>query len=351
MGDLSDFTKNSSAKTKSGNRYLENKEEGIELLAKLVSANSFDSKIESLLRELEVMIEEEFLLLSQKDKCPGSAETYSNLQKAFADLIEIVNFPELENKFTVAVGGQFSSGKSKFLNCILNAKDLLPTDTLATTSIPTHIVSGKTDSFFALNNYQSKIEIDLEALHAISHAFKATYNLSFSHILKMIIVERGLFEWENISLLDTPGYSKADSIKSRTDNTDENIAREHLRTADYLIWLMDIQNGTVPEEDIRFIESLQFDEPILFIFNKADKKTPELINQVIKSAKANLEKNEIKYFDVIGFSSLRNQEFSASGEVLKQFLNEINKKNAGTSIIRRFENLYDDYLSYHKTEA
>ena len=351
MGSLADLKSKKPIKSKQGNRYLSDKEKGIELLAKLVSAQSNNNDVAKMLREIEVMIEYEFLALTEKDKCPGSASAYSALQKAYTDLVEIVNFPELENKFTIAVGGQFSSGKSKFLNKIIGAKQLLPTDTSATTAIPTYILAGLQDSVFALNNYQSKTEIDDEALHAISHVFKDKYNLSFSHILKMIAVERLSFKWNNISLLDTPGYSKADSIRSSSDNTDENIAREHLRTSDYLIWLTDIQNGTIPEEDIEFINSLKFDEPILFVLNKADKKTDAQIEEIIEICKENLTQNKINYYDVIGFSAMRNKEYSPSGTVLMKFIDEINSQTAGTQIIKRFSTIFEDYVIFHGSEA
>ncbi len=349
MSGLKSFITN--VKPKQENKYLTDKEEGLKLITKLISANTENNQIDSLLSELGIMINEEFLALTEKDKCPGSAETYSKLQKSFQDLEDIVNFPELENKFTIAVGGQFSAGKSKFLNSLFNTKKLLPTDTSATTSIPTYILSGKNDSVFALNNFQSKSIIDDDALHSISHAFKEKYNLSFSHILKLIIVERKDFKWKNVSFLDTPGYSKADSVKSRADNTDENIAREHLRVADYLIWLIDIQNGTIPQEDIQFIQTLQFDEPILFVINKADKKTHKQLNNIINVTKKDLQKNGIKFHDVIGYSSMKNIEYPKSKKVLIPFIKMINQKKAGTVIIKRFEAIFEDYLNFHKSEA
>jgi len=348
MAKMSDLM--SQSVNKVTNRYLDNKSEGLKLITNLISADNSNGEVESHLRELEVLIKNDFLTLAEKDKCPGSAGTFEELQKTYQDLVDIVSFPELENKFTVAVGGQFSAGKSKFLNCLLNSKNLLPTDTSATTSIPTYILPGDKDTIFALNNYQHKTEIDEEALQAISHAFKDVYDISFSHILKLIAVERTSFKWKNLTFLDTPGYSKADSIKNRNDNTDENIAREHLRTADYLIWLIDIQNGTIPEEDIQFIRSLDYEGKTLFVFNKADKKTEEQINSVISVTKENLEKNEIEFFDIIGFSSNRNEEYSEKKDVLKSFLAEISDKTPGTKIHKQFERILEDYLNFHKSE-
>ncbi|TOF43990.1 GTP-binding protein, partial [Vibrio parahaemolyticus] len=91
--------------------------------------------------------------------------------------------------------------------------------------------------------------------------------------------------------LDTPGYSKSDNQQK----IDENIARQHLRVADYLIWLVDSQNGTVPQQDIDFLQSLELDQPVLVVMSKADKKLESEVKSIIKVAKADLENAEISY--------------------------------------------------------
>jgi len=333
------------------NKYLENREEGLRLITRLISAeDGIDEKRTAILREIELNIERGFLDLVTKYQCPFSAKIYSSLQKAYEDIVDVVNFPKLENALTVAVGGAFSAGKSRFLNAVLKDETLLPTDTSPTTSIPTYILSGEKDSIFALNRYQHRVEIDQEALHAVSHAFKNEYGVSFSHILKLITVERKVFPYKNILFLDTPGYSKSDRAEGRHDNTDENIAREHLRTADYLIWLIDIQNGTIPQNDINFIKSLDFETELLVVLNKADSKIETEIENIINVTKTGLKNNDIEFYDVVAFSSSEKKEYSPSGNVLNSFLDRADRITPGTELVERVNNIFEEFLSYQKTE-
>ena len=54
---------------------------------------------------------------------------------------------------------------------------------------------------------------------------------------------------ENIALLDTPGYTKYDDESdSKLVISDRQKAYEQLKASDYLIWLVDIENGGLTEE-------------------------------------------------------------------------------------------------------
>lgn len=326
------------------NRYLENREDGLKLLTQLISAKSGASNNSSkFLRGIEINIEKDFLELVTKYECPYSAKIYSDLQKVYEDIVNVVNFPNLENTFTVAVGGSFSAGKSRFLNAILfKGEDLLPTDTDRTTAIPTYLLSGEKESIFALNRYQHRIEIDEDALHAVSHAFNSEYGVSFSHILKLIAVEKKNIPYKNITFLDTPGC--------RNDSTDDNIAKEHLRTSDYLIWLVDIQNGTIPQTDVDFILNLDYEMELLVVLNKAENKTLKEIRDTVFVAKSNLEKNKVKFYDVIGFSSSLCKEYSPSGKVLDSFLSQADNACVQTELISRVNDIFEEFLSYQKSE-
>ncbi|WP_219583916.1 hypothetical protein, partial [Vibrio parahaemolyticus] len=83
---------------------------------------------------------------------------------------------------------------------------LLPVDTTPTTSIPTFLFKGVSNSIDALNFFGKKTEIDEHAVKAICHAFNKKYRVTFSHILQMIAVEREVFHYGNLIFLDTPGY-------------------------------------------------------------------------------------------------------------------------------------------------
>ncbi len=342
-----DFQTDATVQDPNVNYYLAKPEKGLELCAQLIAQSNHSSKEQTLLKQIVNCIEDEFLSFSKNSSNPVAVETYANLQKISRTLSEIVSFPHLEKYNTVAVGGSFSAGKSRFLNTVLGYDSLLPTDTTPTTSIPTYITKGDDDNIQALNFYHHKAKIDEQALQAICHEFDKQFKVSFSHILQLISVERQSAMYENIAFLDTPGYSKADNIFDADQNTDERLAKEHLKRADYLIWLVDQQNGTIPQQDIEFLESIGLNRPVLVIISKADKKPKSQINEIIETTRNALIEAEINFVDVIGYSAANGVEFSETGNVLSTLLTDINQPREGTVLLWSLKNVlkkYDDYL-------
>ncbi len=111
------------------------------------------------------------------------------------------------------------------------------------------------------------------------------------------------FPYENLILLDTPGYTKAESYKLES-NTDEHIAREKLRIADFIIWLIDIDDGVITDKDLDFITKLRANVPILFVFNKADIKPESQVKEIVMNAKEIISKKGFNVFNVTAYSSL-----------------------------------------------
>ena len=332
------------------NKYLANPELGLQLCASLIADQNNKGEASEILETLWQTIRYRFLPQSKKAGNSASATVYDQLLNLYNQLREVANFPELEQSYTVAVGGSFSSGKSRFLNSVMGCPSLLPTDTTPTTSIPTYLFKGNTNRIDALNTYMKKTPIDEDALKAICHAFNQRFQVTFSHLLQLIAVQRNRFSHPNLIFLDTPGYSKSDNIDNANSNTDENIAREHLRSADYLIWLVDQQNGTVPRPDIEFIQSLNIDQPILIVISKADKRPEQQIQEIIANTKNDLDKTEIDYVDVIAYSSRLNKEFSDSSQVLQHFLEEVNQSKEGSALLWQLEQISGRYLNQFDTD-
>jgi GTPase Era involved in 16S rRNA processing len=323
------------------------------------------------LAQIKHLIEQEFLALAKTDDNSLSATAYVQLQQLLQQLSELAAFPHLEKYYTIAVGGSFSAGKSRFLNSVLGCPSLLPTDTTPTTSIPTYISQGNINSISALNFYRKKTTIDEEALKAICHAFNDKFSVTFSHLLQLISVERESFKYPNLVFLDTPGYSKADNVvvqgtvqsavKANENNTnnptnnakqcsDENIAREHLTRADYLIWLVDQQNGTVPQHDIEFIKGLALNQPVLVVISKADKKTPSEIDKIIAAAKTSLDRADIVYLDVIAYSAKKSEEYSPTQKILTNLLTQISQGKSGSTVLWQLNTLFSNYINCYKTK-
>ncbi len=324
------------------NIYLNEPQKGLELCSSIVSLGT--NRHPELFNEIDEQITK-FIDIVDNDENTTGAKAYSKLIALKEDLLSIVCFPHLENSYTISIGGSFSTGKSRFLNTVLGLDELLPTDTNPTTSIPTYIMHGSKNRYYALNKFNNNIPIDSDAIQAISHAFSEKYNATFSHILKLISIEREKFKYSKLIFLDTPGYSKSDSLNS-TDNIDENIARNHLRTTDFLIWLVSCQTP-IPDADIKFIKSLDIASPILFILSKADQKPENEVFQQINKSRETIEKAGIPIYDVIGFSSETNKEFSSNKNVLKTYLDALSTGKSGTKILLRIEKVFDEYINFY----
>lgn len=328
---------------KENNRFIDDPTEGMKFISNILSINENSSSIEGLFQSFEKLIEEDFTNVTEKEDLPNEGEMYKKMQKVRNSVQELIEFPFIAGKNIVAFGGGFSAGKSAFINSIIG-ETILPTDTRPTTSIPTYIAKGEETKIYTLNNYGSKSEIDIEGVQAISHMFYEKYNMSFTHIIENIVLQSKSMEYEKIAFLDTPGYTKSDKLK-KEDNTDETVARKHLANADYLLWVIDIEKGTIPQQDIEFISKLGFEKPIFFIFNKADKKIQSDIENILSVARNNLDNSGVKIEGICAYSAKENKFYA--GDNFKEFLEKLNQSHSKVEIIDELDFIFDTYITHN----
>jgi len=325
------FTQNSKL-LDSENSYLNNPIKGMRLISDIIHSKkrADKSELETLFDSFDEFLNNDFIKFSSKISIPNEAELYKEIMSIRDELLEDIKFSELVNKTHIGIGGSFSAGKSSFLNSILNrdVDDILPTDTNPTTSIPTYLVNkeistSSTDSeidIYTFNKDGEKSIIDKEALLAISHEFNKVYNFGLISIINKIVVNINCMPYEHIAFLDTPGYSKSDG----EEDIDKNIALNHLKNIDAMIWLIDIENGVIRNGDIKFIQGLNLKKEILFVLNKADKKPQSEIENILLTVKKTLKRANIKYIDVIAYSSHEKKEYFATNKIVS-FLVKHNK--------------------------
>lgn len=258
------------------NIYLANEETALQFISRIIPIKNKVSRDYYLGNKLKGMIEKQFLNVISNIEFPNKASLQQKLEILSDKLVEEKRYSILNKRVVIGLGGKFSSGKSKFINSILHAgEELLPEDQNPTTSIPTYIVQGKLEEINAYTNNGEKIVLDKEALQALTHHFYRKYNIGFSSFIHSLVVTEPDMPYSNIAFLDTPGYNKADNIEDinlKKGESDECKAYEQLRKVDFLIWLMDIENGVIQQNDIEFIKSLNLNTPILIVINKIDKK-------------------------------------------------------------------------------
>jgi len=242
---------------------------------------------------------------------PNFPELYFDFKQEYERFKEFILFDKLIGKNIVALGGMFSSGKSSFLNSILN-EELLPSDITPTTSVPAYLIYDSESTVYGINSFESKISMHSEEVALISHGFGRDdadgTEVKLGHLLQSIFIASPKQPFHHLALLDTPGYSKAEGPEYYK-KTDEKIARTQLNSANFILWFVPADSGTITNSDIDFLQSLNPEIPKLIIVNKADKLLPDELNEVIDKIRDTLKRKKIQVVNVLTDSAEEPEEF------------------------------------------
>lgn len=226
----------------------------------------------------------------------------------------------LANKNLIGVGGQFSAGKSKFLNSLIKVSDTmrLPENQKSTTSIPTYVVGSDHDEISIVTQY-NKIVVDGQAMQALTHEFSEKFEISLRRFIKYIVIKSNSFpdKWkQSLVFLDTPGYSRSEIT---SEQTDKELSLRELRNVNSLIWLINSVTGAVTTNDIEFLQQLPENIPVLVVFTRADSKTTEELQQIVKEAEKTLNQNRIHPRAITAYDSVRGVEYAGQHHIVDYF--------------------------------
>ena len=296
--------------------------EGIDLLIKILNKSDKDNRVKKNIENLDNIVNTKFKkLLNFSNIIP--ATIFFDIQNLNLDLKEFSIYPKIFGKNIIGVGGCFSSGKSAFINSILEER-ILPIDTIITTSFPTYILNETINRNILLTSFQEMLEVDKLDLKKLSHRFYEEYGVHLSTVVDKIFIENNSFDYENLALLDTPGYN-ADSDSGKKDM---EISYSQLRRVKYIIWIIDINNGGLRNDDLDFINSLGKDKEIFFVINKADTVSDEKARyDVYQHIQNQIENEKFNSLGVALYSSRtsKNKEKRTyPGNDVRKFLAQIN---------------------------
>lgn len=305
------------------NPYLSDPQQSLALIAKLLPRrNRRDDHTEAdkAANRLDSLLEGRFMY-TVRELGLDSLALSRRMEKLSDQISEYQKIRLLLSKSVVGLGGQFSAGKSSFINSCLGAGQngqpiILPEDQNPTTSIPTYILGGDEEKIYAYCG-SKMIPLDEQAMKAMTHEFFETYGIGFSRFVDNIVIYTNNmpYQWhDKLAFLDTPGYNKADT-NARENLRDETLAREQLKAVDYLIWLVSIDNGTLHEGDVKFLQRVPKDTKILVVANKADKKTEAEIEAIINTIEETLDKENIDVFAVTAYSSRDSKEYFGKKDI------------------------------------
>ena len=319
------------------NDYLENPNKGIELVSRLLSCDKLKRTNLKNIKILDYLLDQKLLAEAGKINIANELYLYEKLINLSDKLYEHKKMQLLRDRSVIGIGGKFSAGKSKFINALLN-KDILPEDQTPTTSIATYIVREPNEGVRAYTYTDQDIPLDMKAAQALTHAFYSKYRLGFSQFINNLVINVPNFQYNNIALLDTPGYSKSDTGVKKS-LADAEKAYTQLKMVDFLIWLVDIENGVIQQPDIEFIQSLKSKNPVLIVFNKSDKKTNSDIEKILKLSKEILKNVAIDVYDVIAYSALEAKEYYGMNK-LSSFMDNADKsKNRNEDIEKQINDI------------
>ena len=264
-------------------------------------------QIEGHLQALNKLLKHDLRALARRGSPDDFADIYFALEQELERFHEFCSFPALAQKFVVAFGGGFSAGKSSLINTLLG-KRLLVTEVDPTTSLPTYLLKGEHDAVHAHNLFGHRIDLSTEEFLSLTHDEIERYGSNISRLLRSAFITRADFPWNNLALIDTPGYTKHED-QTQGARTDEHIARTQLNAAQAIVWVIDARKGCITEDDLQFLATVQADIPRLIVVSRADQKPAEEISAIVQGIKATLSERNLPFMDVIPVSARQKQEW------------------------------------------
>jgi GTPase SAR1 family protein len=300
---------------------------------------------EQALGKLREIIDNKFKLLANLDNFPNEIEIYDDLLNGMEEVSDLCRFPLLSGRHIVAIGGAFSSGKSSFVNSFLG-KDILPTAIERTTALPTYIVNAPAEVISAATLAGRMQQLRLIDFEFLTHNSAKDHNISLSTFLRYLTLSSPEMPFENIAFLDTPGYSADPQYGLAV--SDQIIAEQHLRSADAIIWCVDVENGGFRQSDIEFLHRLGTSRPLWVVFNKADLKDPLELPAIKAQAENSLLSAGLAISGLTLYSSHFPEEYPA--EELAAFLQEIGREKKTPSWRDVISNTFQSYVDFHSSE-
>ncbi len=231
------------------------------------------------------------------------------------------NDPDESNSlWKIAVVGQFSCGKSSFINSVIG-EDIEPTkstpvnhaNTLFTYGENLTIKSGSKS--FNLEEYKKEVEKD-----------NSPY--------KEYIIKLPSCVLKNIELCDTPGVGSVNKTENEfNERLDRELSLEAAQKSDIVFYLLNITGGTINTEDLDYVKGIKKEKNIYIVLTHSDKKSPKARETIKEEIIKKFVSNNIKInIDNIFFYSsdkdkcLKSQDLSEYRNKILALLNCFPKK-------------------------
>lgn len=299
-----------------------------QIISALLNAKNTNQGIQS----YKAILENDFReFASNEDSLQEEAEALLKLQEILKELELISSCPPLYKKTIIAVGGGFSVGKSEFISSFFQEGEAkLAIGIEPMTAIPTYVIEGDEKGLIGCTINGASVDlakIDPKIQSKMSHDFIKSFDFNLRNIMPFAVLQTKLNHLKNICFIDTPGYNPSKTNDSYTGE-DIKTAKDFIKNAEILLWLIASENGTIPRSDLDFLKKLNLEnKKLYFVINKSDKRKPSEINAIMEEVASALASEDINYEGISAYSSSKKKEYTYHTASLFDFLTRNNKKS------------------------
>ena len=234
----------------------------------------------------------------------------------------------------VAIAGQFSSGKSTFLNALLS-KNILPTGITPVTSKVNYIRYGD----------ELKIRVHYtdgrDEYQSVEHIARFTDQRGVVEEIEYLTLYAPLELLREITFVDTPGLNSQDN---RDTTTTENVLKE----VDGIIWLSLMDNaGKLSEAETLAKYLDRYQGKSLCVLNQKDKFTDDQIAQSVSYVKQSFSEFFSEVVPISAIEAMKSRSHDKSllvDEELEQFISKLSDDIKSDNL----PNISDAYNAYSK---
>lgn len=207
---------------------------------------------------------------------------------------------DLEEKVRICLFGAFSSGKSSFINSLLD-EDIAPVDVNASTGVISRFIYGETDAVFDVSG-ESYSKEEYQKFAILGH----DKNNEMESDRPIFNVFRKKDFLKDIVLSDVPGFDSG-------DEDDRKISKQEALNSDAIMLLVRIQGnkGVLPESLLNEITEL-FPEgavrKLYLVLTQSERTTESARNNILKQIRMNLSSKNIEIEQSFFYACGKNKE-------------------------------------------
>lgn len=276
------------------------------------------------LNTFDKLVREDFWELSKALGQSTARQDYLTLSAITQELQMVVGSPDIHMKCIVGICGGFSSGKSALINSFIESLAVKLTEGVnPVTAVASYVTHRPTLQMRAYSKKGDCCDLTQEHYKQLDHEAQKDSPIDLQRLLSCVTIGLPMAHKEifaELCLIDTPGYNPADFGTKKADN---KTAHKFAKQSDALIWVVSVEQGTLPQSDIDFINDIKsngFAGKLYIVINKADLKSESDREIILEEVTDKLDFEFLDYEGISLYSSSQRVELGYYKQSLLEFL-------------------------------